>query len=77
MTSRAAQIYTQALELDVDERAELVTKMIASIDGVADADAENAWAVEIEHRARRAIASESQGTDWESIRSRVESKLAR
>tara|TARA_R110002073_G_C9488815_1_gene580641 strand:+ start:3275 stop:3508 length:234 start_codon:yes stop_codon:yes gene_type:complete len=77
VSSRAAQIYTQALELEIDERAELASQMIASIDGLPDADAESAWAAEIESRARRAITGETQGIDWTSIRSRVKSKLAR
>ncbi len=76
MSDRAAQVYAEALELELDERAELASQMIASIDGLPDADAESAWAVEIERRARRTIAGDSQGTDWESIRSRVETKLA-
>ncbi len=40
-------------------------------------EVESVWAVEIERRARRAIAGESQGTDWESVRSRVQNKLAK
>lgn len=75
MSRQAAQIFAEALELEVDERAELASQMIASIDGAPDPDAAHAWAAEIERRANRAISGESQGSDWEQIRSRIQAKL--
>ena len=75
MGRQAAQIFAEALELEVDERAELASQMIASIDGAPDHDADHAWATEIERRANRAISGESQGSDWEQVRSRIQAKL--
>ena len=75
MSERAARVVEQALQLTVEERAEVAAEIIASVDGEPDADAEEAWAAEIERRARRAIAGESQGTDWETVRARIEAKL--
>lgn len=75
MTSRAHELLARALELPLDERANLAADLIASIDGEPDEDADRAWASEIERRARRAIAAESKGTDWEIVRARIESKL--
>lgn len=76
VSERAAQVLEEALQLEIDERAKLASQIIASVDGEPDADAESAWASEIEGRARRAIAGESKGIEWESVRSRVEAKLA-
>ena len=65
------QILEEALTLSTPERAELAVELAASVDGGGDADAESAWGVEIERQARRAIAGESRGEDWESVRARI------
>jgi putative addiction module component (TIGR02574 family) len=75
VSERAAQVLKEALELSPEERAEVAAELIASVDGEPDADAEAAWAVEIERRARRALSGQSQGTDWETVRARIEAKL--
>ena len=59
-----------ALELSIEQRAELAVELIASIDGDPDADVEAAWATEIERRARRALAGDSQGQEWRGVFSR-------
>lgn len=42
--------------------------MVASLDGPNDADAEDAWILEIERRARRVLADPQDGEDWASVR---------
>jgi len=37
--------------------------------------ADEAWAAEIERRARRVLAGESSGTDWTEVRARLASSL--
>ena len=64
-----------ALQLPVEERVTLVSALIASIDGEPDEDADEAWAAEIERRARRAITGESTGSEWDAVRARLEGKL--
>ena len=56
MSDATARLLEEALPLDVRERAELAAELIASVDGEPDADADAAWAAEIERRARRALA---------------------
>jgi Putative addiction module component len=68
MSETARQILEEALRLPLDERATVVAELIASMDGEPDADAEQAWAAEIEGRARRALRGESAGRDWASVR---------
>lgn len=78
MTSRAQGLLREALTLPVDERAGVAAELLASLDdaGVDDpADVEAAWAVEIERRARRVMAGESQGIAWEDVRARADAAL--
>ena len=75
MSTRTKELLEDALQLTLAERASLASELIASIDGEPDKDAERAWAAEIERRARRAIAGESIGTDWETVQARIASKL--
>ena len=75
MSPRLKQILDEALTLSGPERAELAVELAASVDGNEDPDASAAWAVEIERRARRALAGESRGKDWESVRARIEKNI--
>ena len=62
----------------IGERADVAAELLARFD---DAGAENpteveaAWAAEIERRARRVMAGESQGIPWEDVRARAEAEL--
>lgn len=75
MTDRAEALLAEALALPSSDRAKLALELIERIDGPPDEDAEAAWASEIERRAIRAHAGESQGTDWDTVRARIEGKL--
>jgi putative addiction module component (TIGR02574 family) len=78
MTSRAQQVLRDALELPLDERADVAAELLASLDDAHaenPADVEAAWAAEIEKRARRVIAGESAGIPWEDVRRRAEAEL--
>lgn len=78
MTSRATQLLREALALPVDERTDVAAELLASLDDAGaegPAEVEAAWAAEIERRARRVIAGESQGVPWEEVRARAEAAL--
>lgn len=75
MTERVQKLLGDALRLSLDERAELATELLASMDGEPEADVDAAWAIEIERRAERALSSQWVGTDWEIVRDRVKRKL--
>lgn len=75
MGPHAKRVLEEALQLPLEERAKVAADLIASVDGAPDLDAESAWAVEIERRARRALSGESRGTDWPAVRKRVEDSL--
>jgi putative addiction module component (TIGR02574 family) len=80
MTGRANQLLRDVLELPTDERAAVVTELLASLDDAApetSGDMEAAWAEEIERRARRVLSGESAGTPWEEVRRSIEANLRR
>jgi hypothetical protein len=68
------KVLSEALDLSEDERAELPLELVASLGGPRHADA---WAVEIERRARRVLADSEGGEDWASVRAEIESNLRR
>jgi putative addiction module component (TIGR02574 family) len=80
MTGRATQLLRDALELPSDERAAVVTELLASLDDAEQTAIENieaAWAEEIERRARRVLSGETAGTPWEEVRRSIEANLPR
>jgi putative addiction module component (TIGR02574 family) len=72
MSTEAKQLLLEALKLSTEDRAELATELLASLDEPDEGDdVENAWAAEIEKRARRVLAEDSSGTPWEEVRERL------
>ncbi len=68
MNSHALDLLKGALALPLDERAELVAELLASMDGEVESDVEAAWGAEIERRARRAANGETEPVTWEAVR---------
>ncbi len=75
MTKAAQAVLADALRLDLKARAELATELLGSLDGPADADAEDAWAKEIERRVAAIEAGTVQLEPWEEVRRRIESEI--
>ena len=77
MTQRTQELLREALALPVDERADVAAQLLASLDDedVATEDIEAAWAAEIEKRARRVLAGQSEGIPWEDVRRRAEADV--
>lgn len=78
MASRAQGLLREALTLSIYERANLAAELLASLDADAIDDpteVEAAWASEIERRAHRTVAGESQGVAWNDVRARAEASL--
>lgn len=68
------------MTLPIDERADVAAELLASLDEARaedPAEVEAAWAAEIERRARRVMAGESQGVPWEDVRAGAEAELRR
>jgi hypothetical protein len=73
MTRRVQELLENASQLTREERDELLTALIALVDGPADSagDVQAAWGSEIERRADRADRGESRVTSWEDARDRL------
>lgn len=68
----------EASKLPRSERADVAAELLDSLDdepGEDPQELEKAWGAEIERRARRALAGESQGAPWEEVRQRIERRL--
>jgi putative addiction module component (TIGR02574 family) len=69
-----ASILAEALRLPVEERAKLITELIATVDDAAAEDpteVEQAWAAELELRIARADANPDEGIDWADLRAQL------
>jgi putative addiction module component (TIGR02574 family) len=78
MTEHTQSLLREALSLPEAERADLVAELLVSLDGPPEGDdaaVEQAWADELEGRARRVSAGESQGEAWTDVRDRVRRAL--
>jgi len=73
-------VLQEALKLPHRERAEVAVEVFASLEEEPAEDpmeVEKAWGAEIERRARRVVAGESEGTPWEEVKQRIERRLAK
>lgn len=68
-------VLADALRLNDEARAELAGELLASLEGPADPDAEDAWAAEIERRISAIEAGEVSLESWEQIRHRIEQDI--
>jgi putative addiction module component (TIGR02574 family) len=75
MTKPIASVLADALRLDEEARAELAAELLASLDGPADPDAEQAWDVEIERRIAAIEAGTIPLESWEQVRRRIEKDI--
>ncbi|MPZ18906.1 MAG: hypothetical protein GEV06_13475 [Luteitalea sp.] len=73
------ELLREALTWPAEERADVAAELLASLDDPEEnlAAVEAEWAAEIEKRARRVLAGESQGIPWEDVRRRGEAELRR
>ena len=72
MTKPMTSLLADALRLDDDARAELAAELLASLDGPADPDAEQAWNVEIERRITAIEAGSIPLEPWDQVKRRIE-----
>ena len=80
MSDRAQALLREALTLPPDERADVAAELLASLDDAATEDpaaAQAAWAIEVERRARRVLAGESVGEQWQDVRDRIARRLTK
>jgi putative addiction module component (TIGR02574 family) len=71
------ELLQAALALSLDERAKLARELIASLDDPPDADAQEAWALEIARRTREIQDGSVDGVSWTEAEKRVTERLRR
>lgn len=71
MSERARKLLQDAMQLPVEERAVLITDLLATLDGEPSNDVEAAWTAEVERRAREALASPEDDIAWDTVRAEL------
>lgn len=77
MTGSARELLQDVLALPEDERLELASQIIASVDGPHDADWESAWLGELDRRTEAAKARGETASEWIDVRARILKRLGR
>lgn len=75
MTSSARKLLQDVLALPEDERLELASEIIASVDGPQDADWESAWLAALDRRADAAKGRGETASEWSDVRARILKRL--
>jgi len=77
--SDQAAVLEAALQLPTDQRADLASELLRSLDAdeatLPQAEVERRWSAELARRAERALRGESTGRDATSVLSEIEAKL--
>lgn len=74
MTRAAAKLLQEALELGEADRIDLAAELLATVNGPADADWEQAWGAELDRRTAEADRTGNAGDTWEEVRAHVLSR---
>ncbi len=77
MSEAARKLLEHVLALSEDERLELASEIIASVDGPRDADWEEVWLAELDRRTEAARVRGESGSDWSEARARILKRLGR
>ena len=71
MTRAVEELYEQASQLPVEDRAELAGKLLESIEEPPDEGVEEAWAAEIERRMAEYRAGRVKTIPWSEVRAHL------
>ena len=75
MTASELDLFSAALSLPEPERLELASKLIASVDGEADPDWDEAWLAELDRREQAVAAGGDPGSPWSDVKARILGRL--
>lgn len=77
MSAAAQKVLHDVLALSEEERLEVATEIIASLDGAPDADWDQSWLAELDRRLDSAKVQGETGADWVDARARILRRLGR
>ena len=69
-----SELVRDAIQLSEEDRATLAGLLIESLEGPADPDVEEAWAVEAERRWREIESGKVQTIPWEEVKAKLLAK---
>lgn len=72
MTNNTQRLLAEALDLPQMEGAELASRLLESLEGVTDTEADATWTAELERRCAALDSGEAQASDWDEVRRRIE-----
>ncbi len=72
MPKAAERVLAEALRLEPESRADVAAELLASLDGPADPDAEQAWDAEIARRIAAIEAGTIRLEPWSEVKRRIE-----
>ena len=75
MATSATDILKQALELKEEERAELASLLIESLDEPVEEGVEAAWMIEIERRMADLDSGTAKTLPWDEVRAKLHGRL--
>jgi putative addiction module component (TIGR02574 family) len=74
-TTPAQRVLTDAMRLSEDERLDVATELLASLEGPEDGVDDDAWLAEVRRRAERVERGESQSVSWDEAKRQVLGRL--
>ena len=75
MSEEATTLLKNVLTLPADERAELASSLIDSLDSTCDEDVEAAWQAEIARRIERLRSGTAKTIPWEDVRKKAQAMV--
>lgn len=76
MTEQATHLLQKALSLSPEERADLASSLIDSLDPIAEEGVAQAWDQEIARRVSDLDSGRAKTVAWDDVRNRLSSKLS-
>jgi putative addiction module component (TIGR02574 family) len=74
---RSSDVRAAALQLSEQERLELATELLESVEGTPDPEWERAWIEEIDRRVSAARKAGAPSLEWGDVRARLLARFAR
>lgn len=75
MSHAAEKLLREAMTLSEDQRLEVASQLIASVDGPPDSDWETAWLAELDRRSEAAVGRGEPADEWSEVRARILNRL--
>jgi putative addiction module component (TIGR02574 family) len=75
MTAIALDLFSAALSLPEGDRLELASRLIASVDGEADPQWDEAWLTELDRREQAVAEGGDPGSSWTEVKARLLGRL--